>query len=136
MRYLLLLLLFVGSSALAQTVADPDPVTSSSYLLRLILGLAFIVVLIFVLARFASRFNFNRGVGNGALRIIAGLPTGARDRIVLLQVGEEQILLGLTPGRIEKLHALAVPVETDQEAVVTGNFARKLKAAIDGGKAS
>lgn len=136
MRYLILLLLFVGGSALAQGTADPDPVMSSDYLLRLILGLAFIVVLIFVLARFASRFNFNQGASNGALKIIAGLPTGARDRIVLLQVGEEQILLGLTPGRIEKLHALAVPVETNQESVISGNFARKLKAAIDGGKAS
>ncbi len=136
MRYLILLLLVVGGPALAQGAADPDPVMSSDYLLRLILGLAFIVVLIFVLARFVTRFNFNQGAANGALKIIAGLPTGARDRIVLLQVGEEQILLGLTPGRIEKLHALSVPVETDQETVIPGNFARKLKAAIDGSKAS
>ena len=136
MRYLLLTLLLVGSSALAQTAAEPDPVMSSDYLLRLVFGLAFIVVLIFVLARFVTRFNFNQGAGNGALKIIAGLPTGARDRIVLLQVGEEQILLGLTPGRIEKLHALSVPIETNQETVVTGNFARKLKAVMDGGKAS
>ena len=136
MRYLGFFLLFVGGSALAQGAADADPVVTSDYLLRLILGLAFIVVLIFVLARFVTRFNFNQGGGNGALKIIAGLPTGARDRIVLLQVGEEQIVLGLTPGRIEKLHALSVPVETGQETVVPGNFARKLKAAIDGNKAS
>ena len=136
MRYLALLLLFVGGSALAQAAPGSEASVSSDYLLRLVLGLAFIVALIFVLARFATRFNLNHGAGNGALKIIAGLPTGARDRIVLLQVGEEQILLGLTPGRIEKLHSLTVPIDTDEETVVTGNFARKLKSVIDGSKAS
>ena len=136
MRFFALTVLLFSGSVMAQGVPESEAGMSSDYLLRLVLGLAFIVALIFVLAKFATRFNLSQSTGNGALKIVAGLPTGARDRIVLLQVGEEQILLGLTPGRIEKLHSLTVPIETGQETVVTGSFARKLKAAIEGGKVS
>ncbi len=136
MRYLGLLLLLISGSAMAQGAPVAESPMSSESLLRLILGLAFIVALIFILAKFMTRFNVTQGGSNGVLKIIAGMPTGARDRIVLLQVGEEQILVGLTPGRIEKLHTLAVPVETNEEAAVSGSFARKLKAVVEGGKLS
>ncbi len=137
MRFLFfsILALFAGL-AFAQEAGGVEPAMSSGYLLRLVLGLAAIVLLIFVLGRFASRFNVAQGASNGALRIIAGLPTGARDRIVLLQVGEEQILLGLTPGRIEKLHTLSAPVEHGEEKVVAGSFARKLRMALETEKSS
>lgn len=129
-------LTLVGESALAQGVTETESVMSSAYLLRLILGLLFILALIFVLARFVSRFNLNQGAKDGALRIVAGLPTGARDRIVLLQVGEEQVLLGLTPGRIEKLHTLSVPVEIGRQSEVNSGFAVKLQTALKGGKST
>ena len=35
------------------------------------------------------------------------------DRLVLVQVGNEQILLGLTPGRITPLHVLKEPLPAD-----------------------
>ena len=135
MRLIILLLLILFSGfALAQGAAGAESPMSSGYLVRLVLGLFAIVVLIFVLGRFVSRFNVTQGTSNGALKIIAGLPTGARDRIVLLQVGEEQVLLGLTPGRIEKLHTLSVPVEQAEESAASGAFARKLRTALEGHK--
>ena len=69
------------------------------------------MVIIFLLAWLVKKFNLNQQSSSGLIRVIAGLSIGTRDRIVLLQVGEEQILVGLTPGRIEKLHTLAQPLE-------------------------
>ncbi len=43
--------------------------------------------------------------------MIGSRALGPRDRLVLVQVGEEQILLGLTPGRITPLHVLKTPVQ-------------------------
>jgi len=40
------------------------------------------------------------------LHVIGGLSLGAKERIVLLQVGSKQILLGVTPARIDTLHIL------------------------------
>lgn len=41
--------------------------------------------------------------GEDRLRVLTGLPLGMREKVVLLQVGQKQLLLGVTPGRIDKL---------------------------------
>lgn len=45
---------------------------------------------------------------NGAekMRVVGGLSLGIREKIVLLQVGKKQLVLGVTPGRIDTLHVL------------------------------
>jgi flagellar protein FliO/FliZ len=108
----------------AGTVLEP---MSSPYLLKLTGGLILIVALIFLLAWLVRKFNLNQQSHSGLIRIIAGLSIGTRDRIVLLQIGEEQILVGLTPGKIEKLHTLSQPLDVPGEpSAVAGSFASKL----------
>lgn len=45
---------------------------------------------------------------NGAekMRVVGGLSLGMREKIILLQVGKKQLILGVTPGRIDALHVL------------------------------
>jgi len=99
---------------------------SSPYLLKLTGGLVLVVLVIFMLAWVVRKFNLNQHSQSGLIRIIAGLSIGTRDRIVLVQVGEEQILLGLTPGHIEKLHTLAVPLEIPGGPLEASSFATRL----------
>jgi flagellar protein FliO/FliZ len=105
-------------------IAPVDPM-SSLYLAKLTGGLLLVVFIIFGLAWLMKRLNLSQHSQNGLLRIIAGLPLGTRDRIVLLQVGEEQILLGLSPGRIQKLHTLSNPLIFQQEQVSNTSFSQK-----------
>lgn len=129
MRWLLLPFGLFSQALLAQSENQAgnalEPI-SSPYLLKLTGGLLLIVALIFLLAWLMKKFNLNQQSQSGLIRIIAGLSIGTRDRIVLLQIGEEQILLGLTPGRIEKLHTLAQPLEVSGEQAVTASFASKI----------
>ena len=130
MRWLLLPIGLFSQALLAQSENQAgnalEPI-SSPYLLKLTGGLLLIVALIFLLAWLMKKFNLNQQSQSGRLmRIIAGLSIGTRDRIVLLQIGEEQILLGLTPGRIEKLHTLAQPLEVSGEQPASASFASKI----------
>jgi flagellar protein FliO/FliZ len=129
MRWLATFLIYLPLSVLAQQQSDEiaamEPL-SSPYLAKLTGGLLLVVVIIFGLAWLMKKFNFSQHSQNGLIRIIAGLPLGTRDRIVLLQVGEEQILLGLSPGRIQKLHTLSIPVIDDQKQVPSSAFAQKI----------
>ncbi len=129
MRWLLLSFGLFSEALLAQAEKQAgsalEPI-SSPYLLKLTGGLLLIVALIFLLAWLTKKFNLNQQSQSGLMRIIAAMSIGTRDRIVLLQVGDEQILLGLTPGRIEKLHTLAQPLEVTGEQAVTGSFASKI----------
>ncbi len=129
MRYWLLSLgLFCGGVA-AQSGEPSSAIVeplSSPYLLKLTGGLILVVMLILALAWLVKKFNLNQQTNNGLMRIVTGMPLGTRDRIVLLQIGEEQILLGLTPGRIEKLHTMSQLLKVDETHPVGESFARKL----------
>ncbi len=118
-----------------EAVAPLEPV-SSPYLLKLTGGLILVVFVIVVLAWLVKKLNLAQQSGQGLIRVVAGLSLGTRDRIVLLQVGEEQILVGLSPGRIEKLHTLAQPLDVPDGPAVGANFADRFNRLMGDREAS
>jgi flagellar protein FliO/FliZ len=60
------------------------------------------------------------------IKIVATQALGPRDRLVLVQVGGEQLLLGLTPGRIAPLHVLKEPVHLPDSEPASTEFAQRL----------
>ncbi|MDD2865016.1 MAG: flagellar biosynthetic protein FliO [Methylococcales bacterium] len=68
------------------------------------------------------------------LQIVGGLSLGMRERIVLVQAGKKQLILGVTPSRIETLHVL----EGDEclnkmtQIAPENSFAAKLKQVMKG----
>ena len=96
-------------------------------LTQLVLGLLLVLGLIFGLAWLLRRVQHAGPRQGQVIELISSRALGARDRLVLVQVGNEQILLGLTPGRITPLHVLKEPVTlptTPQPA--TPEFAKRL----------
>jgi flagellar protein FliO/FliZ len=72
--------------------------------------------------------------GAEKMRVVGGLSLGLREKVILLQVGRKQLILGVTPGRIETLHVLEgddclLKEETVSATAETG-FAQKLLQAI------
>ena len=98
-------------------------------LTQLVLGLLLVLGLIFALAwllRRVQQAGPRQGQGQ-VIELISSRALGARDRLVLVQVGNEQILLGLTPGRITPLHVLKEPVQVPGSAQpATPEFAKRL----------
>jgi flagellar protein FliO/FliZ len=112
----------------AAAVVTPGSGTSAAgQLTQLVLGLLLVLGLIFLLAWLLRRVQ-NAAPGSGQVIEILGSRTlGPRDRLLLIQVGKEQILIGHTPGSIEALHVLAEPVEVPAGArQATPEFAQRL----------
>ena len=112
----------------AAVAAEP---LSAGSLLQVTLGLAAVVITIFALAWFARRYGRFQASAGGALRVVGGLSVGPRERVVLLQVHDRQLVLGVAPGRVQTLHVLegvqAPPAENRREpAVKAGTFAALL----------
>ncbi len=93
---------------------------AAAQLAQLVLGLGLL------LAWLVRRVQQAGPRGNRLIRTLASQPLGPRDRLVLVQVGEEQILLGLTPGRITPLHVLKEPVHLPDGEPATPEFAQRL----------
>ncbi|MCG4453688.1 MULTISPECIES: flagellar biosynthetic protein FliO [unclassified Pseudomonas] len=95
-------------------------------LLQLLLGLLLVVGLIFLLAWVMRRVQQLGPRGGQVIKIVASQALGPRDRLVLVQVGGEQLLLGLTPGRIAPLHVLKEPVHLPDGEPASTEFAQRL----------
>lgn len=74
------------------------------FALLLVLGL--IVGLGWLLKRMpGSGFRTSEG-----LKLVASLPLGAKERVVVVEVNGQQVLLGVTAGGISTLHTLDAPL--------------------------
>ncbi|WP_095110681.1 flagellar biosynthetic protein FliO [Pseudomonas sp. Irchel 3E20] len=132
MKRLLGVLLALPFSVLAAepVAAVAKPVASSGVagqLTQLVLGLLLVLGLIFFLAWLLRRVQQAGPAGKGqVIELIGSRALGPRDRLVLVQVGNEQILLGLTPGTITALHVLKEPVQVPSSEPATPEFAQRL----------
>ena len=116
----------LAAEPVAQVAAAPAVGSVSGQLTQLVLGLVLVIGLIFVLAWLMRRVQ-RIGPGNGqVIELVGSRALGPRDRLVLVQVGEEQILLGITPGRITPLHVLKTPVDAVKTEAATPEFAQRL----------
>lgn len=85
---------------------------AGGYLEQLVGGLGFVVVAIFALAWLMRRFSGTSGAGiPRAIEILAVRSVGARERLMLVRVGEEQVLIGITPTGMRTLHRLEKPLD-------------------------
>ena len=114
LRCLFISLSFLGCVGTALAEVN-KPLTSEPVglgnLLQVFFGLAVIVALIIGMAWFMRRMNHLPGSVAGFMKVIGGVSLGQRERIVLVQVGEQQLLIGLAPGQIRTLHVLETPLE-------------------------
>ncbi|UVL86683.1 flagellar biosynthetic protein FliO [Pseudomonas sp. B21-028] len=96
-------------------------------LAQLVLGLLLVLGVIFLLAWLLRRVQQAGPTGKGqVIDIVGSRALGPRDRLVLVQVGNEQILLGLSPGTITALHVLKEPVQVPATDQATPEFAQRL----------
>ena len=86
-----------------------DPMSWSS-MLRVIAGLALVLVLFFLLLRVLRRMQPGLAAGRADLRVVASLALSPRERLLLVQVGEQQLLLGAGAQGLQCLHVLPQPL--------------------------
>ncbi len=115
------------------TLGAAEPLSIGS-LIQVTLGLLAVVVTIFALAWFLRRYGRFQSAANTSLKVVGGLSVGPRERVVLIQVEDRQLLLGVAPGRVQMLHTLdgrvpAVAVKGGEEAAPKKHiFASLLKS--------
>ncbi|HFL2185697.1 TPA: flagellar biosynthetic protein FliO [Pseudomonas putida] len=123
--------LLASQVCLAAATPTATPATApgslGGQLAQMVFGLLLVVGLIFFLAWVLRRMQSTAVKGGQVIEIVGSRAIGPRDRLLLVQVGKEQILIGHTPGSIEALHVLAEPVEVPAGArQATPEFAQRL----------
>ncbi|MER2492222.1 flagellar biosynthetic protein FliO [Catenovulum sediminis] len=104
---LALCMLCLSTSALAESASITSSITS------LLLALVFTIAVIFALAAVAKKTNIGQ-MRAGALKIVAVLPISNREKLILLDAGESQLLLGVTANSINLLKEFSPPLDVKQ----------------------
>ena len=78
----------------------------SGSLLQMMAGLAVVLGAIAASAWFARRMGAGAGGNARLLKIVSALPVGAKERVVIVEVGTQWMVLGVAPGRVSALATL------------------------------
>jgi flagellar protein FliO/FliZ len=90
------------------------PASPAGGLAQVTISLLLVLAAIFAAAWALKRL---RGVGQRGvktLHVVADLALGPKERAVLIQVGQQQLLVGVAPGQVTTLHVLTENVATEQ----------------------
>ena len=94
----------VAVGAKAQSAA-PESMGATS-LLQTTIGLALVLALIVAVAWIAKRFVPAGVRGGASLSIVASQAVGQRERVVVVEVGDQWLVVGVAPGRVSSLGML------------------------------
>ena len=135
---ILIIFLYSNSSVYAigniETKKNVSPV-SYSQVLNWTLGLAVVLSIFFACVWFMKKTGALPAQTKDNMQVVGGLSLGMREKLVLVQVGEKQIVLAVTPGKIDNLLVLDGEDQLYQEKqsdVAKSDFSNKLKQMMTG----
>ena len=107
---------------------------TGDYLLQVVGSFFLVICVLLSVMVLLKRFNTVGASTGGYIQVLASAPLGQRERAVLLQVGADQILVGVASGNVTALHHVSDPiVPTEKEATLSfkevWNFARSRQGA-------
>ena len=115
----------------------PQP-SSTGSLFQTTFALLFVLALLVGLAWLLKRFGPRTlGGGSNTVRLVGALNVGARERILVVEVGEQWIVVGASPGRMNALATMPrqeIDEATAQQGGIslpTANFAEWFKQTIE-----
>ena len=90
----------LAPSMLAAETALAAPAVAMTDLSGVILSLVLVVGFIFAAAWVVRRMPLGLGRGNGPLKVLAALPLGPRERLVLVEARGEELLIAVSPAGV------------------------------------
>jgi flagellar protein FliO/FliZ len=125
--------LFTAAAAGAAEQAGP---ASAGSLLQVLFGLIAVLALMAGAAWLLRRFGLSRISTPGSVRIVGGVSVGTRERVMVVEVADQWIVVGVAPGRVSALATMAkqetaAPPEGAAAAEPAKNFSAWLKQTID-----
>ena len=105
--------------------APPPPAVSSGSIVQIIFSLLLVLAAIVLVAWLLKRMNVaQQGQGN-LLKVLGGTPIGQRERIVLVEVKDTWLVIGVGAGQVRTLHTLQKPDDIGQNTAITSQSTGK-----------
>lgn len=127
----------LAATALPASAAPEAPSLASS-LGQMVLGLGVVIALLLASLWLIKRLTSPRGASVG-LKVLGGVSIGSRERVVLVEVADKVLVLGVSAANVNTLHTLdaaefrqaADSAPTQSAARPEGEFSRWLRLSLD-----
>lgn len=103
----------------AQAQASPLPDAGAS-VLQMLLGLGAVIAVLLGVMHLLKRLGPARLAGAGLMRVVGGVAVGSRERVVVVELGDTWLVLGVAPGQVRTLHTLPRLEQADAEGSTGG----------------
>jgi flagellar protein FliO/FliZ len=87
-------------------VGSAVPTLGVGALLQTIVGLAVVIALVFGCAWLARRLGLQPGQRGGLVKTVGGLSLGGKERVAVVEIGDQWLVLGAAPGNVRLLYAM------------------------------
>jgi len=127
-RFLCLTVAIAGFASSSCAAEAPGPTASGSVvsLLQVVFALLLVLGAIGLFAWFMRRLSPGQASAGGMLKVVGGVMVGPRERLVVVEVKDTWLLLGVAAGQVTLVHSMPRPPEAPGGSVPAGGFARVL----------
>lgn len=126
---------FAVARPIPSTVASMPAPSPTGGLLQVLLGLIVVLGLMAALAWVLRRFNSAKGLGHADIRVIGGVSVGNRERVVVVEIADQWIVVGVAPGRVSAVATMQkqdVAIATESDATPPAkNFSNWLAQTLE-----
>lgn len=84
----------------------PESIIAPDSMAKMITGLLLVLAIIIASTWLLKRFSIIPTITSGNLKVIAATGVGQRERVVIVEIGDTWLVLGVAPGQVTKLHTL------------------------------
>lgn len=84
----------------------PAPIFTTENMLQIVSSLFLVLIVIGGLAWILKQFGIGTATSSGPIKVIATAGVGQRERVVLVEIENTRLVLGVAPGRVNILHCL------------------------------
>jgi flagellar protein FliO/FliZ len=139
-RLLFITAIFSPLAAYAETarpayIPPPPPAAvSSGSVMQIIFSLILVLGAVALVAWIMKRINLPQHGAASLLKVISGVAVGQRERIVLVEVNDTWLVVGIAPGQVRTLHTMpkgTIPAGNNLTATSDGKFQGWLKQMVE-----
>jgi flagellar protein FliO/FliZ len=121
--------LIAAAESARPAYVPPAPATvSTGSVLQMVLSLLLVLAAIMLVGWLLRRLNLPQQGNRSLLKIISGVAVGQRERIVLVEVGDIWLVVGVAPGSVRTLHTLPRSIIPTDEAATAPTEAPQFQA--------
>ena len=128
----LLSLPLLAQAADMPAAAQAPAVSAAGSLLQVFIGLVAVLLLIAATAWMAKRLGVTHGGSSSLLQVISSASVGTRERVVVVEVGESWLVVGVAPGSVNALMTLPKGERPSTPShALNASFAARLQQLIE-----